>query len=105
MKHSRIATSIEQSKTLRKAGFGPSTADMEWNYMKHDSQWMLTVGYEDSQYYAEIPAWSLSRLIDILGTASSYNYGPMTDAGEVIDNIVDSILFLVKTGDIDPKKL
>lgn len=71
-----IATSIEQSKKLLKYGLNPDTADMVYTSVLYES-------IKDKQYYVleirnivedfnddEIPAWSLSALIDI-----SYNCG------------------------------
>ena len=79
---SQIATTIEQSKRLLAAGLDPESADMWWTIVQPRKQdgWKLVpdgqpysmlnlykkehlglAGYED------IPAWSLSRLWDMLG--------------------------------------
>ena len=73
---SPIATSIEQSKRLIAAGIDPKSCDMRWT--KEDVGWgyMIT---EEEGYHLElgqpffdcpsdpsIPAWSLSKVWDIL---------------------------------------
>lgn len=65
---SQIATTVEQSKRLLAAGLAPESADMSWSKW-HNSKWELwahgpSVGeFEELQV---IPAWSLSKLWDIL---------------------------------------
>lgn len=68
---SNIATTLEQSKKLIKAGLNPETADMVYQSFFYES-------IKDKKFYIievrnivedfkddEIPAWSLSKLIDI----------------------------------------
>ena len=72
---SQIATTIEQSKRLLDAGLDPESADM-----KH-------IRFDD-----EIPAWSLSRLIDLIAeTGVPMNYGPMKDSASVLDHAVNAL--------------
>jgi hypothetical protein len=69
----RIATSIEESNELLELGINPNTADMMWKYNhnthKHDDvPKVLTVKNWDDYYNKDIPAWSLSRLIELIPT-------------------------------------
>lgn len=96
----KIATNIEQSKRLLKAGLDPGSADMQWKYSECDDRYFLNVAYEDSQLFADFPAWSLSRLIDI---SRSCRYGDNSE--ELIESRVDFICFLISCGDIDEKYL
>ena len=87
--YSQIATTIEQSKRMIAAGFPVETADMWWTTvqpLKFDGYKTIPDGdpytslslYKKEHIavasYDETPAWSLSRLIDILGREVFYNY-------------------------------
>lgn len=93
---SQIATTIEQSKRLISAGLDPESADMMWEqHYDHEEPYLTvkphtTLGRTLTCH--AIPAWSLSKLIDIRG---DFNYGPMTKGSEaVIDCIVESMIYL-----------
>ena len=79
---SQIATTIEQSKRLLKAGLDPESADMWWTIVQPQKQdgWKLVPDgqpysmlnlYKEEHLglanYEDIPAWSLSRLWDAFG--------------------------------------
>lgn len=76
---SNIATTIEQSKYLLELGLDPKTADMFWKHSallgNHDINGRITVSYQDhlfvGKYDGEIPAWSLSALLEVM----CYNSG------------------------------
>lgn len=82
---SQIATSISQSKRLLAAGLDPESADMSW--VEVDTPWRKDTKTIDELCpgnpipHRSTPAWSLSRLIDILG---DFNYGPMNNGSEMV---------------------
>lgn len=87
---SQIATTIEQSKRLLDAGLDSGSADMMWRNvaLTYDFGHAMEVATAEPILYAfnaksedSIPAWSLSRLIDILG---DFNYGPMNNGSEMV---------------------
>lgn len=99
---SQIATNIEQSKRLRKAGLDGNSADMMWEQHYEKEAPYLTVKPHTTLGRTltchATPAWSLSRLIDIRAEVGSpFNYGPMTNgSAAVIECLVDSIVDLLK---------
>lgn len=98
----QIATTIEQSKRLLKAGLSKEGADMQWTYLRSEDTYWLQVAREDSQLFADFPAWSLSRLVDIAGGVVSCDGDTSIDQ---IEALVKVIIFLVSNGDIDKKYL
>ena len=80
----KICTSIEQSKKLLKLGIDVNTADMRYGYIApYDySDRMFDGGYDEvpypkdflkknpnfyeDEYDSELPAWSLTALLDVL---------------------------------------
>ena len=97
----QIATNIYQSKRLLEAGLDPGSADMQWKYSECDDRYFLNVAYEDSQLFADSPAWSLSRLIDI-----SRSYRADCNSEELIESLVKYIcVILIPCGDIGEKYL
>ena len=100
---SKIATSIEQSKRLLDAGIDPESADMEWVEIevwnsddnRMTNKWCLGANpCRLCNHPKYIPAWSLSRLIDI---HRNFDYGPMDDGGAaVIDCLVRAICNEIK---------
>lgn len=84
-----IATSIEQSKKLVEIGIDPNTADMFYGYIApyEFSDRKFDGGYEsyplpkqypyfDNEYVksAEIPAWSLSALFNVMSDELEENH-------------------------------
>lgn len=106
---SQIATTIEQSKRLVAAGLDPESADMWWTKIQPLKQYGYNLTKDGDPYvslnlyrinhialarYEEIPAWSLSRLIDI---HRNFDYGPMDDgSAAVIDCLVRAICNEIK---------
>lgn len=100
---SQIATTIEQSKRLIAAGLDPESADMMWRNaaLTYDFGTAREVVTAEPILYAfnaksenSIPAWSLSRLIDI---HRNFDYGPMDDgSAAVIDCLVRAICNEIK---------
>ena len=116
---SPIATSIEQSKRLLAAGLDPGSADMCYANVEFNPNYLPDIRLSVISYaqcvetykavglIAEgiVPAWSLSRLIDIHG---DFNYGPMNNGSEkVMDCIVESIIVNIEynSGRINEKYL
>lgn len=67
----KIATTIEQSKTLIKLGVDANTADMHYSKWDNDEEeeYLLKCGKLpklDFKYAKNIPAWSLSALIELM---------------------------------------
>lgn len=92
---SQIATTIEQSKRLLRAGLDPSSADMRWEtfpgcvpHLCYQPDVMPLIAPKVT------PAWSLSRLIDLIAeTGVPLNYGPMKDSASVLDVAVHALEF------------
>lgn len=98
----QIATTIEQSERLLKAGLCKECADMQWTYLRSEDTYWLQVAREDSQLFADFPAWSLSKLIDIAGGVIACD---ADSSASQIEELVKAIAFLVPNGDIDKKYL
>lgn len=74
---SQIATTIEQSKRLLKAGLDPGSADMKHTRLviEADGEGYFSIGPRKdfhievgkTMFEDEVPAWSLSRLWDAFG--------------------------------------
>lgn len=101
---SQIATTIAQSRRLIEAGVKPSSCDMGWSRVdvfsrekgKFDGKWVLIADPCKYQGADMFPAWSLSRLIDIIG---NFNYGPMDNgSAAVIDCAVNAIIYDIQYG-------
>lgn len=98
---SQIATTIEQSKRLLAAGIDPKSADMRWE------QFLGLVPCLCYQPNAMpliapkvIPAWSLSRLIDLIAeTGIPMNYGPMKDSADVLECAVRLLEYELEDAD------
>lgn len=69
-----IATNIQQSKRLLELGLSPDSADMWWSnrFVYWSSTPMIGVAPEQNQLYTfkwcemDIPAWSLSALLEVM---------------------------------------
>ena len=101
---SQIATTIEQSERLMKAGLYKGSADMTWNFVPYEDEYWLGVAREDSQHYADYPAWSLSRLWDIL-VGGHTRVAPDGDSSVIIEKLVSRIILGIENGLIDKKHL
>lgn len=103
---SQIATTIDQSKRLVDAGLDTDSADMCYanvefnpNYLPDIRLSVITYDkcvetYKTVGLIAEgiVPAWSLSRLIDLIAeTGVPMNYGPMKDSASVLDHAVNAL--------------
>ena len=92
---SQIATTIEQSKRLIAAGLDPKSADMRWEQFPGIVP-RLCYQPDAIPLIAPkvVPAWSLSRLIDI---HRNFDYGPMNDgSAAVIDCLVRALCNEIK---------
>lgn len=97
----QIATTIEQSKRLLDAGLNPGSADMHyWSsaFEYKDGFWSPQESGNTVRLVAErpskerdIPAWSLSRLVDILQVTQK-------TSKEIIEARVNAIISLIPAG-------
>ena len=101
---SQICTTKEQSERLLALGLKTETADMAYEYKpKHladtdlDKDWVLVA---HSPCGADIPAWSLHRLIELSNTG-------IMDAStdNIYDKVIQYIKFLIKCGDFNKEYL
>ena len=114
--NSQICTSIEQSKALLALGLKKETADMTI-HIKKDGGWYVTAEpfyeWEDDlntlpcleEPEKIIPAWSLHRLIEMLGCVFQTNgkYISLPDFGfhegqSLYDNVINCIEWQIKEG-------
>lgn len=111
-----IATTIEQSKRLLAAGIDPISCDMRWtNEVEEDKGWGFIQTIQEEEYHLElgqpffdspddssIPAWSLSKLWDILHESGQmfYEYPTTLSADQVLESLVEAVKRSVKTGRI-----
>lgn len=108
---SQIATTIEQSKRLMEAGLDPESADMCYieeiitngigciPYKHTWSEYPCVDTHEESEgpEPVSLPAWSLSRLIDLISkTGLPMNYGPMKDSTAVLDHAVNALEYQLR---------
>ena len=73
--NSQICTTIEQSKRLLELGLKPETADMFYvfDYIINDINGFLPLGDYSQLEDGDIPAWSLTALLEMLPKAIRYN--------------------------------
>ena len=99
---SQIATTIEQSKRVLEAGLDPRSADMKHTRLviESDGDGYCSIGPRNNyhiesgraKFEDEIPAWSLSRLIDLIAeTGVPMKYGPMKDSASVLNHAVNAL--------------
>lgn len=118
---SQIATTINQSKRLLDAGLTPESADMyyqnilpwtdkepKYSSILSDGSPVEALELYNSGYTAAgkeplsllhfgFPAWSLSRLIDLIAeTGVPMNYGPMKDSASVLDHAVNALEYQLR---------
>lgn len=108
---SQIATTIEQSKGLLAAGLDPRSCDMRWtNEVEEDKGYGFILTCQEEEYHLElgqpffdfpsdpsIPAWSLSRLMDLIAeTGVPMNYGPMKDSASILDHAVNALEYQLR---------
>lgn len=110
---SQIATTIEQSQKLLKAGIAVTCCDMEWiNVDVWDSEerkmvgkWFLSsnpcLSIEHPKY---VPAWSLSKLWDICNDSG---IGPLNFGGDDLDSssLMDKLVKWIILGIFDHEVL
>jgi len=100
---SQIATTIEQSKRLLGAGLDPKSADMYWGHVDFGGCFQITL--LPANPHLDInstisPAWSLSRLIDLIAdNGIPMNYGPMTDSTAVLEHAVNALEYQLRHAD------
>ena len=86
LKFESIATSIEQSNMLVKEFcMDIGTADMFWRYSKVDQHnYLIAIDEYEQMYSANVPAWSLTRLIKLMPTLTEYGRLSMVRNGEEV---------------------
>ena len=106
-------TSLEQSKQLIAAGLDPNTADMDWIYE------YLIGDYNESPYFdihtteaEDLPCWSVGGLIAAINSDYTFGLakdgktyscliaGKMFDGDNLVDVLVEVILWLLEEGRI-----
>lgn len=116
---SQIATTIEQSKRLLAAGIDPASADMCYKTLdveprESDDELMfdfITRPYSEYFKYVEplglscraIPAWSLSRLWDIIGGVLMFPHP--SDSSDLISSLVAAIIYRANNGTLSKEYL
>lgn len=96
-----MSTNITQSERLLEAGLRRESADMQWNYDRHEDRYYLNVAHEDSQLFADYPSWSLPKLWDImLRSGVIYEYSTCESSEKVLNSLVDAVARLAKQGRI-----
>lgn len=99
---SQIATTVEQSKRLMEAGLEPESADMRWEQILGLIPRLCYQPDATMPLIAPkvIPAWSLSRLIDLIAeTGIPMNYGPMKDSADVLECAVRLLEYELEDAD------
>lgn len=114
---SQIATTIEQSKRLLAAGLDPASADMCYanvefnpNYLPDIRLSVITYAkcvetYKTVGLIAEgiVPAWSLSRLWDIIGGVLMFPHP--SDSSDLISSLVAAIIYRANNGTLSKEYL
>lgn len=108
---SQLATTIEQSKRLLDAGIDPKSADMCYANVEFNPHYLPDIRLSVISYAkcvetyktvgliteGIVPAWSLSRLIDLIAeTGLPMNYGPMKDSSAVLDHAVNALEYQLR---------
>ena len=104
---SQICTTREQSERLIALGLKKETADCHWSNVLtiFNREWLLAPIPIQAYTETEIPAWSLHRLIEMIGEEIQTDWQAMclqdkgfTKRDDLYDNIVDCIEWLIKEG-------
>ena len=127
--NSQICTTIEQSERLLALGLRKETADMYYTRLSRGDSWTLFIGkplgYEDIPTEYLLPAWSLSRLIEMMPDLIKHDemlYHQTIDVhgveydnryyeacqfldGTLFDNIISCIEWLIEWGHFNEKYL
>lgn len=106
---SNIATSIEQSKHLLELGLDPNTADMWWSnrFIYWQSTPMIGIATEQNQLYTfkwceeDIPAWSLSALLEVIKGVFAYTTIAISGASKGFNFIRCKDLNYIWTHDVN----
>lgn len=63
----KTATTLEQSKALMEAQVNPCNADMRYEHIyDYNGRWEYKLNVGGPKNYDDIPAWSLSELLNLL---------------------------------------
>ena len=115
--NSQICTTKEQSERLLALGLKKETADMHWTLHSVTQTWYVVAHSEDG-VGKSFPAWSLHRLIemmprfvewesgawlyvshdDVLYTDLNYVTKDFSCWGEIYNNVISAIEWLIKEG-------
>lgn len=107
----KIATSVNQSKTLIELGIDVNTADMYWEHDSFLGYYRLELfedGFPKTLNKDDIPAWSLSALMGLMPYPSLHNFfnnkwrcdihyedGDVRKFGEDADSPIDAAFEMV----------
>ena len=99
--NSQVCTTREQSERLLALGLKKETADMalveNWDWSEEDGKYFTGEYFERPIDYVEgligkwIPAWSIHRLVEILGQSPYPIYLDSNAYDDIIDDIEDAI--------------
>ena len=92
--NSQICTSIEQSERLLKLGLKSETADMGWVSCV-GGEWGIV---DRSRYYADIPAWSLHKLIVMRLAHDPFAMFQVNSNEDAYEKIISHIEHMIKEG-------
>lgn len=102
---SKICTSIEQSQKLIELGIDATIADMyysfDYNIEKYDEDAQIIPKSESRQHFSlfpeDIPAWSLSALIELIPDECRMEKTPLDQTGEFTYSFVDDYYYNIRT--------
>ena len=121
MENTQLGTTIEQSEKLIKAGLSHDTADLHYNNASHRGpnyeeimslsnypytralQLYQDTGFTENLFFKCIPAWSISKLWDILHE-NSVNTTPSSttmNSERLLEFLVNKVIYSINCGYID----
>ena len=105
-----IATTIEQSKALLKAGLSKESADCHWHFpvcKREDGSYTI---YPEPDLYVgwvfspdDIPAWSMSKLWEIVFSNCGdkiYEFSTELSPKELMSSLFDTVLGMAEKNEI-----
>ena len=112
--NTQISTSVEQSRQLLSLGIKKETADMVWMAdIRYDAENFRTYGMEDyflrpadyleeEEYWDNVPAWSLHRLIAM---CPDFVIAEQRNHEKLYEEVISNIKFAIEEGSFDEKYL
>lgn len=97
---SQICTSREQSERLLALGLKEETADMNYTRLSKGDHWTLFIGlpmgYDEIPNEYLLPAWSLHRLIEMIGDMFEMQHWLGFNIEKDYDHTIDCIEWLIE---------